>query len=295
METNNERGAVRRSASLTRRLNVSLFWIYVLSLVLTAPAVYYYTRQQLYREANEDLQLMVDMVKSIQGYVAADLRPYLTKKKIYYSPAISGIVATSRIAANLKQLQPRFYIKIASDNPLNPANGANALEFDLLERFRRAGGGEKVIAEGEMGGKLYMVAAAPKMSKKGCLRCHGKPDKAPEDVINTYGSYSGYNYKVDDVVGVSVVGVPIADVKALALERSTLVMGGLTALFGLLFLSVNLFIRRLVVAPILEITNSAHAMADGNLTWRLESKREDEIGDLAHSVEKVRRHLAGKE
>ncbi len=292
METNTERGVVQRSASLVRRLNVSLFWIYVLSLMLSAPAVYYYTRQQVYREANHDLQLMVDMVKSIQGFVAAELRPYLTERGIYYSPAISGIVVTSRIAENFKQMQPHYYIKNASDNPLNPENGANALEFDLLEHFRREGGGDKLIAEGQIDGKPYLVAAAPKMSKKGCLRCHGKPGQAPEDVVTNYGSYSGYNYKVDEVVGVSVVGVPLEDVRALALERSLLVMGGLTALFGLLFLSVNKFIRRLVVVPILDITNSAKAISEGNLHERIETKRVDEIGELGRSVEMVRRRLA---
>ena len=279
--------------SLLRRFNLALVVIYFACLGLIAPAVYYATRHQVYEQADEELRLLVDVVRSIQGYVATDLRPHFMKEGIFYSPAISGIVATSRIADQLRKRQPQYYIKNPSDNPLNPANAANALEASLLKRFRQGVLSGEVTEEGMLQGRPYLVAAAPKVSKKGCLRCHGDPRKAPADVIQGYGSESGYNYKVGDVVGVSIVGVPLADVNGLALERSLTVMGAVTIVFALVFGIVNTMVRRLILSPLVDITETAKAVSEGHVDRRVtvSTKRRDEIADLAHSFEMLRRSL----
>ncbi len=176
-------GGHEKRTSLIRRFNLALALIYLACVGLVAPAAYYGTRHQVYKQADEELRLLVDVVRSVQGYVATDLRPHFLKKGIFYSPAISGIVATSRVAGQLRKLQPQYYIKTPSDNPLNPANRANPLEASLLERFRQGHLSGEVTEEGLIRGRPYLVAAAPKMSKKGCLRCHGDPAKAPADVM----------------------------------------------------------------------------------------------------------------
>jgi len=286
-------GGHKKQTSIIRRFNLALVLIYFASLGLTAPAVYFATRHQVYAQANEDLRLLVDVVQSIQGYVATDLRPHFLKQGIFYSPAISGIVATSRIAGHLQKRQPQYYVKSASDNPLNPTNGANALEASLLERFRQGLVSGEVTEEGLIQGRPYLVAAAPKMSKKGCLRCHGDPGKAPPDVTQGYGTESGYNYRLGAVVGLSVVGVPLADVNGLALERSLTVMAAVTILFALLFAIVNTMVRRLILSPLVDITKTAKAVSEGHVNRRVSTAtgRRDEIADLARSFEMLRRSL----
>ena len=44
--------------------------------------------------------------------------------------------------------------------------------------------------------------------------------------------------------------------------------------------------------PILEVTEAAHAISRGKLDTMIEVNRDDEIGDLARSVELVRRSFA---
>jgi HAMP domain-containing protein len=281
-----------RQTSLARRFNTALATIYLISVVVSLPLVYWYTSEQVKQQAAKELSLLVDVVKSVQNYVATSLRPHMMEKKDFYSPAFSGIVATSLIAEHLRTLQPQYYIKVASDNPLNPANQAVELELDLLKDFRRNRGLGNWQETGLIGGKPYLVAASPKISnKKGCLRCHGKPEDAPEDVIKTYGRGSGYYYQMDDVVGVSLVGVPLAEVRELAIQRSLGVAGGLTVVFGLLFLVVNLLVRRLIINPMGEITAKAHAVSRGQVDQKVEIDRNDEIGEVARSFELMRRSL----
>jgi len=285
--------SVKKFKSLSKKFNLALVIMYLCSIIIAAPSVYVFTKKQIYDRANEDLNLLVDVVKSIQGYVANDLRPYFLEKKIFYSPAFSGIVATSRIAGHLKAFQPDYLIRNASDNPLNPDNQAKDLEKDLLQQFRASRTTQGLNTEGKINGKQYLVSAAPKISnKKGCLKCHGDPAKAPEDVTQSYGTGSGYGYRMGDIVGVSLVGVPLVDVQSLTVERSLYVIGIITVIFAILFMILNSIVKRLIISPIDEMTEVAEAVSKGDLNRSISSvTRNDEIGELAHSFELMRRSL----
>ncbi len=55
-----------RNKGLVRKFNIALTIAYVCSVALTAPAVYFFTKKEIYDRANEELNLLVDVVKSIQ-------------------------------------------------------------------------------------------------------------------------------------------------------------------------------------------------------------------------------------
>jgi HAMP domain-containing protein len=137
-----------------------------------------------------------------------------------------------------------------------------------------------------------LVSSAPIVSQPGCLQCHGEPEKVHPEITGQYGKTSGYNYKDGEIVGLELTGVPIADVNALAMERTLVAVGLLTVMFGLIFVTINILVRRNLISPILEITNAAHAVVKGDLDRALDIQRNDEIGDLARSVELLRRSFA---
>lgn len=278
--------------SISRRFNLSIIGVYLLSIVISAPTIYFYTRHEVYQQANVQLGLLVDMVKSIKGYVSSDLRPYFMKQGLFHTAGMSGIVAISKVAQNLKAMQQNYSIRNVSDNPLNANNGPQTLEVDLLTRFRADRRLDELRVEGMISGQRMLVRSVPIMSKKGCLRCHGDPGDVPAEVTSEYGRSSGYNYKVGDVVGLELVGVPIGDIDALAFKRSSIAVGLLTLLFTLVFVAINLLVRRYLISPLLEITETAHAVAKGRLDQPLSMDRNDEIGDLARSVELLRRSFA---
>jgi HAMP domain-containing protein len=281
-----------KQKSLVTKFNLSLLFIYLGSLLISAPSIYLLTKKEVYDRAEQELVLMVDVVKSIQNFVATDLRPHFLKEKIFYSPSFSGIVATARIAGHLKQKQPQYYIKNASDNPLNQGNLVRGMEQELLERFRADRTLQSLNSVGLIDGKRYLVSSAPKVSRKGCLRCHGDPATAPADVTTTYGRLSGYGYRNDDVVGVSLVGVPLADVENLTMQRSLFVIGAITLIFALLFVIVNLLVRRLILVPVVEITEVAKAVSKGDIHRAITvDKHNDEIAELTNAFELMRRSL----
>lgn len=112
------------------------------------------------------------------------------------------------------------------------------------------------------------------------------------DVTTTYGEQNGYGYSPDEVVGVSLVGVPLEDVQDLTIQRSLIVIAGITIIFAFLFVMVNLLVRRLILSPIADITEVAKAVSRGDIHREINAnQRNDEIADLANAFELMRRSL----
>lgn len=278
--------------SLIKRFRRSIIWLYVATIVVSIPVIYFVTRQQVYMEANKELSLLVDMVASVREYIAKDVRPGLLQANMFESPAISSTVTTSVVAGRFKEKRPEYYIKVASDNPLNPKNLPENLETELLAKFRADKDLKEITEVGQIKSNQFLVSARPSIAHKECMICHGDPKKAPMPVISKYGMSSGYNYEPDSVVGTIGVGVPIADINVLVMQRGLVAVGIITLVFGIIFTIINVLVKRSVLAPITQITEAAILLSKGELDREINIKQDgSEIGELANSFELLRRSL----
>ncbi|MCK5917440.1 MAG: DUF3365 domain-containing protein [Cocleimonas sp.] len=282
---------MKKPKSLRRQFNIVLISLYLLSLLTTLPLVYYTTSKDIYTATNKELSLLVDMVQSVRTYIREDVRPELFKQKVLHAPAVSSTVATRHVAAHFRKLQPKYYIKTASDNPLNLDNRPRPLEQEILEYFRQNLDQKMITREGEIEGQRYLVSSRPSISKPSCNLCHATPETAPEEIVKAYGKDSGYGYKIGDVVGVSVVAVPLSDITMLAVKRGLLLIVLLTFLFTLAMVVINLLVKKKIFNPLEELNNASQAISRGALDRPVEQHSNDEIGQLAHSIELMRRSL----
>ena len=99
--------------------------------------MYYLTKTQVLAQANKELTLLVDMVKSVRNVVREDTRPHFTPKGEFFPIVVSSTVMAKTVADKFARLRPEYYIKIFSDNPLNPEDFPDVLEKELLQRFRQ--------------------------------------------------------------------------------------------------------------------------------------------------------------
>ena len=278
--------------SIRSRFNGLLIVVYVLSLLITVPVVYLYTKYDFYNRANQQLSLMNNMVRSIRQYITEDVRPALLQQKVLYPPAISSTVATTHIAEHFKKLQPDYYIRVVSDNPLNKANYPEPLEQELLNQFRQDTQQTLLIREGSVKGQPYLLSANPTVSNSDCMLCHSKPEDAPAMIRQQYGTQSGFHYKLGEVVGINVIGVPMSGINNAVVHRSLGIVGILTCLFTLMLIWVNWMVRTQILMPIEDITIAAQAISKGDLEadiGALYQERNDEIGQLSHAIELMRR------
>ena len=97
---------------------------------------------------------------------------------------------------------------------------------------------KELIFEGVIYDRKYLVSSRPSISRESCLICHGNPADAPKEITDRYGTGSGFNYNVGEVVGASVVGVPINNVNRIVLVRSLIALGIFSGLFWVIFLAL---------------------------------------------------------
>lgn len=278
--------------SLLKRFSKAILALYVVSLLVSIPAIYVATYYEARAGADKELALLVDMVTAVRKYIAVDVRTDLMEANLFHSPAISSTVTTSRVAKHFREMRPEYYIKVASDNPLNPKNKPDQLEWEVLERFRNDKALDRIVEVGSIDDRDYLVSSRPSRAKDGCLRCHGDPAAAPEAIKAKYGTSEGYRYDVGGVVGAIVVGVPIEDVNALVLERGVIGLVVLTLIFALIFLMVRWIVKSQIVEPVDKITEIAVALSNGDLARNVHVERDgSEIGELGHAMELVKRSL----
>ena len=94
------------------------------------------------------------------------------------------------------------------------------------------------------------------------------------------------------VLGVLDVALPLSDAdRTLAKIRLELVLSALASFFGI-SLIIGLFVRRWVDRPVKELVHATQAVADGNLSYTIKERHNDELGVLAGSFNNMTRRLA---
>ena len=278
--------------SLIKRFRKSIFWLYVITIMISIPIIYFATHHQVYSAANRELSLLVDLVASLREHISKDVRPGLLKANLLDSPSISSVVTTSMLADHFRNKRPEYHIKVASDNPLNPKNLPEPLETELLNKFRADKDLKEITEIGLIQGQKFLVSARPSKVNQECMLCHSDPKQAPLPVTVKYGVTSGYNYKLDSVVGTIGVGVHLVNVNTLVIQRGLTAIGIITVIFTIIFVIINSLVKNQILLPIAKITEAAVAISKGNLEEEVDIKRDgSEIGELAHSFELLRRSL----
>jgi methyl-accepting chemotaxis protein len=284
-----EQNESKRHTSISSKFNQSLLTLFLVLVLVLIPIMYYLTKTQVLAQANKELTLLVDMIKSVRNVVREDTRPHFTPKGEFFPVVVSSTVMAKTVASKFARIRPEYYIKIFSDNPLNADDYPDTLEKELLNRFRQNKQLKSIVETGTIQGQNYLLSAAPATVKKGCLLCHGDPARAPLAISKTYGTESGYGWTVGNVIGGIAVGVPLENINSIAVKRTLYALLALALVFGVLYIYINTIVRRSIIAPIREIADKAQKISHGDLGEALVTDRDDEIGELSNSFEMMRR------
>jgi PAS domain S-box-containing protein len=277
----------------------------ILVAVMTTGGVYFYQHQEaeFFDRVSRDMELTASFVESTRSYVRDVARPGVAAATDRYVPEAQSPNHVSKgIFDRFAATHPGFRYKDASDNPLNPANRADAFEADLLRRLRADRtltritglvGGEAAPGPesggGPGGGGEWLLTARPVVAEHSCLKCHGSPDAAPAEIVTRYGRAGGYGWKDGDVVAVLTVRVPTGDTRAAQAAMARRVatwFGSVTvATLVVVFLSGQVLVR-------IPVRRMARHMADvaggGHYDRHLpEHRRRDELGTAARAFNGV--------
>jgi HAMP domain-containing protein len=262
---------------------------YVASLIGVIGVGYFLLEQDTTREAAEKTELFISAMTANQEYMAKYVRPQLKEMTddAYFPEASVGAVMMANAALLLQEKYPEYIYRVASHNPLNQGNLANGFEKKLIAGFDN-GDFERWDGFTTRDGKSFYATATPIEARVNCIWCHDTPENAPQQMVEKYGSTSGFGYEEGDIVGTRIVYVPTDAAKKLTMQK----LGSLTLVVSLLFLFalviIDYTINRSIVKPIENIVDVAGDISRGKMDRSFEVETNDEIKVLAEAFNRMK-------
>lgn len=278
--------------SIKWKINLLFMILGVISSVGFAGYNYYEARDQVFNEAFKKAELISSFAMATRQYTVDTMRPIareIAGAKSFHPELMGGFFVARAIAEKFAERQPGYTFKQATVNPVNPMNKADRQELEIIEGF--ATNPELEMKKGvlEKMGRQYFFIAKPVMVKKGCLKCHGSQDTAPEGRVSRYPGSGGYNYQAGSVAAAFINYVPIEI--ALAKVKSTAFKSAIAGILSVLVILVLVwfFISKVVTNPIIHLTNIADNISRGkDLKNEVKRNSKDEIGELYLAFNRLR-------
>jgi len=267
--------------------------IIVAQLVILIPGYYIIAKnvEKLAIQENVDKARKSALELIAMRHYMATIAPYVkfTKKDISRwaaTPAYSGRNVAKEVTKKFG-----FYIKQTSLKYRNPLNKPNAEERRILKIFE-----EKHLPEyWEIGknskGQKVIRYAKPLTIKKGCLKCHGIPNKQVppklyKALVKDYGNVA-FNYKVGDIRGMVSVEIPMSQAKKTITKiHKIMLIGGVVALIifiGIILAAIQFLFEKDIIKPIEEFANILETHKN-DLTVQLPQKGSKEVKIIANAI-----------
>jgi diguanylate cyclase (GGDEF)-like protein len=241
-----------------RNILIALFAMFLLA--FAGLVALFHARADSYAVSSAKQQALNALLvhRATHAYVTQVQRPeiYRLKEegklyKSYFSPLVMSFTYISRSMKDLLNLEREkrglesIYFKLASENPRNPVNQADASERELLRQMNANTLGEyqKVV---ELEGQKWLYLAVPiERSNKGCMKCHGDPADAPEELIAMYGDKAGFHESANAIRALISIRVPLRSIVAAGNQMAHVLTLVTAVVLAAIYLVIALLIRRI--------------------------------------------------
>lgn len=194
-------------------------------------------------------------------------------------------LATRELSDIVGKSATRATFRVTSDQYRNPLNAPDEFEKRSISQFKQDS--KQKYAE-TFEGDFYRYAR-PIFVTEPCLRCHGKVEDAPPEVIAKYGERA-FGYKVGDVRG--IISVRLPDI-TLPEVMGTFVNLYTIGLIAIAFLCNLLYTQFGIINRLKQLTTATVSISKGQMdeTLPIVENSSDEIDKVTHSVDMLRKSL----
>ena len=280
--------------SLKTKFNLAMLAAFAVGMVLATLFLYQVANKQAREEVLREASLMMSAASAVRSYTATEIQPLLAEQsELRFLPhTVPSWAAQTNMRRQLEEM-PSYSYKEASLNPTNPADRATDWEADIIGAFTRDPDLTEFVSTRESAlGPTLSLSKPIRLKNPGCLVCHSTPAEAPATMIDLYGSANGFGWKMDEVVGVQIVSVPLQIAIDRARQTLGLTLGGLAAIFLVVIILLNVLLSTLIVRPVRKMSLVADQISTGDMSApEIEPKGRDEIASLGKSFNRMRRSL----
>ncbi len=261
--------------SLRLKFNLILIVIFVLS--LAGAAFYYngYLEKNAINEVRNNSTVLMETALAIRSYTTDEIQPHLSpmNEKRFYPQTVPAFAATETLR-RLRDKFPAYEYKEAMLNPTNPRDRATDWERVLIEKFRADPTQTELTGIHGEGIQRAMYVARPIIIKQAqCLVCHSVPAAAPATMISVYGDKNGFDWKLNEPLGMQIVKLPMLYPLEKARETFNSFLISLLITFALMFVALNVVLSGLVIEPMARMNKKLEELATKDFLTDLVNRR----------------------
>jgi protein-histidine pros-kinase len=280
---------------LKTKFNLVLLAAFIVGLALAAALSWQIVHENARREVVQEASIMMAQASAVRDYTTDEIDPLLAEQlKVRFLPHSIPFWAAQTVMRTMGKNFPDYTYKEAALNPTNPADKATDWQAAIIGDFSQNPSlTDLTTTRDTPTGPVLSFSRPVRVSDKSCLVCHSVPSAAPQPMIDLYGTANGFGWKLGDVIGAQIVSVPMS----VALQRANtafqVYLGGLAAVFVVVFVLLNLLLHFVIVKPVRRMSAIASEISLGNMDApEFTVRGRDEIASLAESFNRMRRSLA---
>lgn len=250
-----KRNSPENKPKISTRLFLALGFCFLVAGIIMIYIVNRQMKDHALHEAENVAQQILDRNFANHSYFSQKLKPRLFKatqsigRNDYFDPVwMSSTYAVREIEKFFKSINSsEYYYKECAINARNPENESDDYERAFLKKLNADPG---LILHSDVrkidGRPFLVVLRRGEVIEESCMRCHSTPDKAPADLVRTYGPDRSFNRRIGEIVSAISIRVPLSvayrEVNRLSVSLSVFLVALLSTLFLILFWINNRFI-----------------------------------------------------
>lgn len=234
---------------LKLKLNIVLALTFLVALVVTSFILDNSLRTNALEKSKFAAIYQMDTAMAIRKYTDTYVKPYLVDDEEFRPASVPSFSATMSMKF-FEDMYPGYSYREAALNPTNLKNKAKDWEVDTIQSFRDNPSKREGFHTSNDGSEQYLYYIKPiRVSSETCLRCHSTPDVAPPSLIEKYGDKNGFGWKLNDVVAVQIVSVPMSVPIAESHQSLAIYIGSIFIICSLFFVLLNLMLNKVIITP----------------------------------------------
>jgi methyl-accepting chemotaxis protein len=282
--------------NLRKQITVLLSLIFLGGILICAVALGVILHQNAQAQITAEAEVAFKTIMSVRAYTNAEVTPIIesrSSEEEFFPQTIPSYAAREVFSKvrNNPDWKDYFY-KEATLNPSNLRDKADQFETTIINQFRDNPNLNQLTGfQSTFNGELFYIAQPTAITEPSCLQCHDTPEKAPKSVIERYGSVNGFGWKLNEIVGASIIYVPTQKIFQKAYFSFILLMTLTISILGITLFLVNSWLKRSVIRPLCHITQAAEAISTGDLDADFDTRFDNEIGKVAQAFKRMKTSL----
>ena len=276
-------GIVRRATQL----------VFTFALIIGSATFYLFFNAASMRHVEDEARALLGLAMASRNYTIENITPLLADlPNDEFHPERVPSFAAQTIFRRFVSDESDYTYREAALNPTNPNDLATGFETELIAEFRSNRGTLETKGIRRIDGEpIFYIARPVEIKNPACLVCHSTPDAAPAEMVSIYGDVNGFGWKLNEIVGVQVLTIPVADELRSIYELVAIFFFMLIGIFFVVSLMVTLPLQRNVIQPLRQLANVADRSSLRNDKTPLPDAGAGEIQTLAAAISRMRTSL----